>query len=85
MTPEIERLAKEAQKEGANRLGCFPATTWTDEQLAKFAALVAEEAAKVCDDLFEARGASGHIREATAARTLGKTIRQKFPMPGEQG
>jgi len=88
MNPDIERLAKEA---GLTDPHLPPWTTdygYSEDEICKFAALIAEECAAECDlrsgseDETPDTVAYGSTRGAEYCATA---IRQKFPMPGEQG
>jgi hypothetical protein len=74
MTPDIERLAKEA---GIDTDGSLWRSGYEDgvhmDVMAKFAALIAEEAAKVCD--------TTPPHPFRPSMEAGYVIRQKFPMP----
>jgi len=84
MNPDIERLAKEAELQWLTKvMGTVTYYMASPEQLAKFAALMAEEAAKVGDQC----AAQSHwtLMQRLAAESIADSIRQEFPMPGEQG
>ena len=85
MNPDIERLAKEA---GMWDWGIGSELLWTcpADRLSKFAALIAEDCAKEAEDTQEGESYDDEWgREAFYGRNSASAIRQKFPMPGEQG
>ena len=76
---EIERLAKEA---GLTMMGYPPWTTdygCNEDEICKFAALVAEECAKEIEPT--EKKAVNWTREQHEAQVCADAIRSKFPMP----
>jgi hypothetical protein len=80
MTQDIERLAKEAglRKDDAGYTSEWSIHSVEPEHLAKFAALIAEECAKVC----EAQLADGECPER--AQYCADAIRAKFALSNEE-
>ena len=67
-------LWKAANELGGDLVPLFAATPHATAEVERDEVL--EDAAKLCDAKFEARRASGHPREASAARTLAREIRE---------
>lgn len=79
---DIERMAKEAGAAVESWLTNPPKVGlyyFTPEQLAKFAALVAEDLAKLCDSLAEEQGIN--FVQQLALDLASAAIRAKYPMP----
>lgn len=76
MNPDIERLAKEAGLIAVNQRFTHGAAI---ESCAKFAALIAEEAA--CIAYGQADESHPMCNQSITARAIGKAIRAKFPAP----
>lgn len=77
MTPDIERLAKEAglADDLGRPLPAYP------RRLAKFAALIAEECAKECEKEADFHEEMAHGQAAYASDGCAVAIRSKFPTP----
>jgi hypothetical protein len=87
MSELIERLAKEAglRKDGAGYTSEYSIHSVEPDDLAKFAALIAEECAKEYEYCCAVLEVGGFINDGCSARGMAKAFRAKFPPPEVTG
>ena len=78
----IERLTRDAGGERVGQPGDGVLVCFHPEDLRRFAALVAEECAKLADATATCHELRGSMNATTAAEEIARTIRATFKAPG---